>query len=618
MVFEVTKGNSNFFENKQFTTNPGIYFENISPLHIAISQWNFLTFYNISNYENSYAFINIYFNRYKLICQRFENKSTDINDMCTNFKKINSALLDKINDERETLQQYLNIDKKHNLNPNGDRTKRSSFFGGIGKLQRALFGVLTEEEGEEYQNKIRLLEEKQLKTLLLQKDQIKIFESTLDSVTKISVDFTKIKENLNDYISKINHEIINQKEELKIISIKEYIMLYNSVYSELINQFSKETSVILNTVIAAHRGQINSQILKPNELLEQFKDVKANLPSNLNMPMEINIKNYFDFMKIIELNICYQNHLIIYSINVPLIENLNFNLYRIVSLPVHVNKNNFIFIQSPEEYLIIENNKQYYTFFSQDQVNKCKSIKMNTICSVSTPLSSATKPNCEFQMFKGGNTIPTNCEIKTITMIHDIWHHLKNNNQWLYATPEPIEIVISCGDEAENTILNQTGLLSLKTNCKAFTKNTLIISKYKNQSHFSKDYLPPFHLPNFTEDFNNIIVKQYVPYNNLDTIDIPRKFNDLKTHAKSLSVLNQEIENLLKYKAKEKTTNIHSIGMTTLTIIVIVVIIYKIIKYIKNINKKTKNQTEDKLKVVYHVDKSKIQNDNIITVEEAN
>jgi len=59
MSFGITKGNQNFFENKQFTTNPG----NVSPLHI--SQWNFLTFYNISNYEISYKFINIYFNRCK-------------------------------------------------------------------------------------------------------------------------------------------------------------------------------------------------------------------------------------------------------------------------------------------------------------------------------------------------------------------------------------------------------------------------------------------------------------------------------------------------------------------------------------------------------------------------
>ena len=98
--------------NSLLSTNPGIYFENISPLHIANSQWNFLTFYNISNYETSYEFINIYFNWCKLICQTFENKSADINYICINLKKINTVLLDKINDERDTLQKYLNIDKK--------------------------------------------------------------------------------------------------------------------------------------------------------------------------------------------------------------------------------------------------------------------------------------------------------------------------------------------------------------------------------------------------------------------------------------------------------------------------------------------------------------------------
>jgi len=101
------------------------------------------------------------------------------------------------------------------------------------------------------------LEEKQLKTLLIQRDQIKIFESTIDSVTKISLDFTKIKDNFNGYLNKINYEISNQKEELKIINIKEYIILYNSVYSELLNQLSKYTSILLNTIITAHRGQIN-------------------------------------------------------------------------------------------------------------------------------------------------------------------------------------------------------------------------------------------------------------------------------------------------------------------------------------------------------------------------
>jgi uncharacterized membrane protein len=66
------------------------------------------------------------------------------------------------------------------------------------------------------------------------------------------------------------------------------------------------------------------------------------------------------------------------------------------------------------------------------------------------------------------------------------------------------------------------------------------------------------------------------------------------------------MENLLTNNSKEKTANIHSIVITTLTIIIIVVILYKIIKYIRNINKKTNNKTDDKLKIVYQVNKNKL------------
>lgn len=76
------------------------------------------------------------------------------------------------------------------------------------------------------------------------------------------------------------------------------------------------------------------------------------------------------------------------------------------------------------------------------------------------------------------------------------------------------------------------------------------------------------------------------------------------------------MENLLRDNAKEKTTNIHSTGITALIIIIIVVITYKIIKYVKNRNKKINHKTKDKLNVVYHVDKNKIQKDDNITVEE--
>jgi len=106
--------------------------------------------------------------------------------------------------------------------------------------------------------------------------------------------------------------------------------------------------------------------------MTQLKDIKTNLPSNLNLPIEINAKSYFDFIKLINLNIFYVNHLIIFVINIPLIENTPFILYHIISLAVHLNKNDFVFIQFAQEILAVEKNKQSYIFFNQNQINKCK------------------------------------------------------------------------------------------------------------------------------------------------------------------------------------------------------------------------------------------------------
>jgi hypothetical protein len=94
-----------------------------------------------------------------------------------------------------------------------------------------------------------------------------------------------------------------------------------------------------------------------NEINKMLMEQGENIQIIETIPIETNIKNYFDPIKIMELNILYINHLIIYSINIPLTENLDFNIYNIISLPVHVNKGNFIFIQSTHDYIIVEKNK---------------------------------------------------------------------------------------------------------------------------------------------------------------------------------------------------------------------------------------------------------------------
>jgi len=103
--------------------------------------------------------------------------------------------------------------------------------------------------------------------------------------------------------------------------------------------------------------------------------------------------------------------------------------------------------------------------------------------------------------------MPENCEIRTVPIFNDKWHQLGNSNRWIYATHEPTELIISCQDEVENIEINKSGILSLKSNCKAFIKKNVILAKYTGKNNFSKDFVPQFHLSKLTEDFNDKIKK---------------------------------------------------------------------------------------------------------------
>jgi len=153
--------------------------------------------------------------------------------------------------------------------------------------------------------------------------------------------------------------------------------------------------------------------------------------------------------------------------------------------------------------------------------------------------------------------MPENCEIRTVPIFNDIWHQLGNSNRWIYATHEPTELIISCQDEVENIEINKAGILSLKSNCKAFTKKNVILAKYTGKSNFSKDYVPQFHLSKLTEDFNDKIKKTQNEDANQIKFSSEVKFNDLKLYAKSMSALDEQITKELSSKSIDKIKMVH-------------------------------------------------------------
>lgn len=87
---------TNAIENIKITQNPGIYFEYLSSLKIISSHWNVVTYYNLTNFEEKFESTNCFVDSVFNISDNLTYKSKEINSTCSEFKTINTQILNKI------------------------------------------------------------------------------------------------------------------------------------------------------------------------------------------------------------------------------------------------------------------------------------------------------------------------------------------------------------------------------------------------------------------------------------------------------------------------------------------------------------------------------------------
>jgi hypothetical protein len=64
----------------------------------------------------------------------------------------------------------------------------------------------------------------------------------------------------------------------------------------------------------------------------------------------------------------------VYIIRLPLTNNINYNLYHVLPLPIQVKntESKFIFLSPEREYLLMDTVKQYFARLRADELTNCK------------------------------------------------------------------------------------------------------------------------------------------------------------------------------------------------------------------------------------------------------
>lgn len=481
----IGKAEKNYFNITPIVNPSGIYFHSVNNLRVHNSYWRFLTYVNITNYDEKYQKINNMINQIGKSCEL--GKSLEIESVqhtCSQYKYQANNFLAEISNNIEHVMRIIEPPKEK------DRNKRG-LMNIVGRVANVLFGTCDDVDAKYFYDKIRELEISKSRISRLTETQTQIMQSIISNVNSSLLEMEKAQVNLVDKYNYLAHEMQVEKIHIGILefetALEEQVSLLNLIFT----QYTFETENLVNIVNMAIQGLVHSSILDVKTLKNQIKYVKTQLPIGEGIPVNLDDSGVSELLRLTTTNVVCIKDVLIFNIEIPLVNSYEFKLYKTIPLPINLFNNTYVTIVPTTQYIAIEKSRLYYIEFSEVQLSKCKQITQTLVCPYDHQLHHLDN-SCELMIFRKPGVIPDSCNLRNVNFNFSIWHRLENTNSWIYITAKE-NIIVKCKDmsEVETVNVNGMGILELSNQCEANTNDgTLLISQKKVTTKIYKDIIP--------------------------------------------------------------------------------------------------------------------------------
>jgi len=256
-----------------------------------------------------------------------------------------------------------------------------------------------------------------------------------------------------------------------------------------------------------------------------------------NFPIEVIPESLSNFLKISIITIFVQLEYLIFSIEIPLISNKQYNVYRLVSLPIVYSTHTLILIEPEIDYLELNNDNEEFFSLTEKQWETCVNLGTYKLCKGGQTFYHRSRSNnCEVALL-ANQTIPRTCKIKFVIINTPIWDKLMDSNAWLFYT-EPTLVTIKCSETPQIATIEISGVGRLTTSqdCEIHTENSIIFPTSRSHRGIYTDLIPENkkHESLLSENLKNIIPQ------NLKDINIIHDFNSLSRKLVEINKLQKE------------------------------------------------------------------------------
>ena len=159
-----------------------------------------------------------------------------------------------------------------------------------------------------------------------------------------------------------------------------------------IDECRREYEILIDAVIDSQRGVIQPQLITPAQILEQIKTSQADMPSDLSLPIPTSATYLNLLLRIVNIDVILKGKFLIYVIRLHLTNNVTFNLYHVLPVPIRIKGTDtkYIFIEPEIEYLLMDTAKRYFSGLQVNEIHECKILNKDLkVCKQNKPMQLA-------------------------------------------------------------------------------------------------------------------------------------------------------------------------------------------------------------------------------------
>jgi hypothetical protein len=568
---------------QRYDESPGVYYESKGVANLYSAEWRTIVYVDLGKINKEIIALRRYLHHIDVLCHTKYIRGWA---GCINYNKDANEKLHQLTETEELLKQ---ITGSQAVAGKAKRRKRG-VLNFMGELSKILFGTMDETDARYYNEQIRLFEQNAEDTTTLMKQHLYVVKSSLGAINNTLSDLEYNEQLLREGVSNITgHMDAVESETRKItdtfsakVEIEGHVLRVNNA----MDTWQRKLDLLVASVGTAQKGVLQPQIISPFSLMEALMKSVTALPKDVMFPFPLSKDSAYLVLKVCNLQVYISKEVLVYVVHVPLVNRDQFDIYKLIPIPLPLNQVRFLYLDTGNSFLWIDKAREFYFMTDRYWLNTCKELGVRLyVCNQDQPLlSSQLNGNCMVKLLQSRKSVPSSCEKRIVELSSPVWTQLENN-EWIYFIPTRESITILCtGRTPVDVVLSGTGKLGINSSCRGYSKSVVLhphSATTVNSSIQSKDLTSEVNLEyECCEELSTKI--------NLSSIHLNTNFKHIVSHLDDLNIASHKISEIERSIEEQEWERLHIIPNHSYSVLVYICffllglyVIYKLYKCLR-------------------------------------